>query len=72
MVCTDQVLETRQKADGVSINAGVTQRIDGSESEKKAIRDVLKRMDQYFTNEVLALPEYEYAKPRCKNTNELM
>ena len=71
MVCTDQVLETRQKVDGTSTSVGVTQRIDGSESEKKAIREVLKRMDQYFTKEVLALPEYEYARSRCKNKNEL-
>jgi hypothetical protein len=71
MVCTDQVLETRQKIDGTSIDVGVTQRIDGSESEKKAIREVLKRMDQYFTTEVLALPEYEFARHRCKNSNEL-
>lgn len=71
MVCTDQVLEARQQADGTSIHVGVTQRIDGSETEKAAIREVLQRMDEYFLNEVLALPEYSYARHRCKNSNEL-
>ena len=64
MVCTKNVLETRQQYDGYTINVGVTQRIDGSESEKQAIRDVLKHMDHYFFHEVLALPEYAYARSR--------
>jgi ShK domain-like len=71
MTCTDQVLEIRQQADGESINVGLTQRIDGSETEKAAIREVLRRMDEYFLREVLALPEYAYARSRCKNSNEL-
>ncbi|OEU20554.1 hypothetical protein FRACYDRAFT_153985, partial [Fragilariopsis cylindrus CCMP1102] len=50
---------------------GVTQRIDGSESEKQAVRDVLKHMDNYFFHEVLALQEYEYARSRWYNSNEL-
>ena len=37
---------------------GVAQRVDGSESEKKAIQEVLKLMDDYFNKEVYALPEY--------------
>jgi hypothetical protein len=64
MVCTAEVLETREKYDGTLINVGVTQRVDGSETEKQAIRQVLKNMDNYFFNEVLALPEYEYARSR--------
>ncbi len=71
MQCTDQVLELRQKIDGTSINVGVTQRFDGTEIEKQAIRDVMKQMDRYFFQEVLALPEYEYARSRCQNSNEL-
>jgi hypothetical protein len=71
MVCTNQVLETRQQFDGASINVGVTQRIDGSETEKAAIREVLERMDEYFVKEVLSLPEYVYSRTRCKNSNEL-
>jgi len=71
MICTREVLETRTQYDDNSINVGVTQRIDGSESEKQAVRDVLKHMDHYFFHEVLALPEYEYARSRCKNSNEL-
>jgi hypothetical protein len=61
--CTDDVLETREEVDGRTIDVGVTQRIDGSDSEKKAIREVLRRMDEYFFKEVLAMPEYENVRP---------
>jgi hypothetical protein len=61
--CTDDVLETREEVDGQTIDVGVTQRIDGSDSEKKAIREVLRRMDEYFFKEVLAMPEYENVRP---------
>mmetsp|Transcript_8355 Transcript_8355/g.17319 ORF Transcript_8355/g.17319 Transcript_8355/m.17319 type:complete len:151 (+) Transcript_8355:197-649(+) len=71
MTCTKEVLETRTLYDRVSINVGVTQRIDGSDAEKQAVRDVLKHMDNYFFHEVLALPEYEFSRSRCKNSNEL-
>lgn len=64
MTCTREVLETRTLHDNISINVGVTQRIDGSDAEKQAVRDVLKHMDNYFFHEVLALPEYEYARSR--------
>lgn len=64
MTCTREVLETRTLYDSISINVGVTQRIDGSDAEKQAVRDVLKHMDNYFFHEVLALPEYEYARSR--------
>ena len=62
--CTDDVFATRYQVDGSTIDVGVTQRIDGSEIEKTAIREVLRRMDHYFFNEVLAMPEYEYARQR--------
>ena len=39
-------------------NLGLAQRIDGTESEKKAIMEVLVRMDDYFIHEVLAHPDY--------------
>ena len=64
MTCTREVLETRTRYDDASINVGVTQRIDGSDSEKQAVRDVLKHMDDYFFHEVLALPEYDHARSR--------
>lgn len=64
MLCTREVLETRTRIDDGSINVGVTQRIDGSDAEKQAVRDVLKHMDNYFFHEVLALPEYDYARSR--------
>ena len=46
------------------ISHGVTQRIDGSDSEKKAIKEVLRRMDDYFMNEVLVMPAYETVRYR--------
>ena len=64
MTCTREVRETRTQYDNISINVGVTQRIDGSDAEKQAVRDVLKHMDHYFFHEVLALPEYDYARSR--------
>jgi len=72
-VCTRDVLELRDKYDGDDgmINVGITQRVDGAEQERKAIRDVLHQMDMYFFEEVLAFPEYSYARSRCKNSNEL-
>jgi hypothetical protein len=63
-VCTRKVLETRKLYDGEMINVGVTQRVDGAEEEKQAIRDVLHRMDMYFFQEVLAFPEYSFARSR--------
>mmetsp|Transcript_52385 Transcript_52385/g.126783 ORF Transcript_52385/g.126783 Transcript_52385/m.126783 type:complete len:186 (+) Transcript_52385:157-714(+) len=70
-VCTRDVLELREQYDGEMINVGITQRVDGAETERKAIRDVLHQMDMYFFEEVLAFPEYSYARSRCKNSNEL-
>lgn len=62
--CTskEDILSTRLSVDGKSIDVGVSQRVDGSESEKKAIREVLDKMDTYFFNEVLAMPEYKYVR----------
>ena len=62
MVCTRDVLEARRTYDGFTTYVGVTQRVDGTESEKEAIRDVLKHMDHYFFHEVMALPEYAFAR----------
>lgn len=47
-----------------SLDRGVPQRIDGSENEKKAIAEVLRRMDEYFLNEVMSYPEYEITRNR--------
>jgi hypothetical protein len=44
--------------------AGVEQRIDGSDSEKMAIREILERMEDYYRNEVLAMPVYEGIRSR--------
>jgi hypothetical protein len=66
-LCTENPLRLRREADGLPPKTisqyetitGVTQRIDGSDTEKKAISEILERMDDYFLNEVLAIPEYE-------------
>lgn len=70
-MCTHDPINLRHKLDGRLLDVGVAQRIDGSDAEKEAIRDVLKRMDDYFYEEVLAMPEYEFVRPMCKNTNEV-
>jgi hypothetical protein len=58
--CTDDpLLLTRMKehqsgSHKSEYNLGLAQRIDGTESEKEAIVDVLARMDAYFIDEVLS------------------
>ncbi|CAB9520321.1 prolyl 4-hydroxylase [Seminavis robusta] len=75
--CTDDPLLLAQAVDPTTgeqtgrYNLGLSQRIDGTESEKQAIRDVLERMEHYFIHEVLSHPEYASARNRCKNLNEL-
>ena len=49
---------------GEIVSTGVPQRIDGTEAEQNAIKDVLKRMNEYFYNEILSLPEYEFMRQR--------
>lgn len=53
------------------ITAGVPQRIDGTESEQAAIKQVLRQMTHYFHAEVLSMPEYESIRSQCQNRNEL-
>ena len=67
--CTDNPLLLAQainhKGEQTSrYNLGLAQRIDGTEAEKKAIVEVLNRMDDYVINEVLAHPEYASVRPR--------
>lgn len=71
--CTDVPIKKRvTKAAGYSdgdtrleegtlplVRLGVKQRIDGSESERKAVSNLLILMDQYYWNEVMSKPEYE-------------
>ena len=40
-------------------NLGVAQRMDGSDTEKSLIRDVISMMQQYFMDEVLSKPVYK-------------
>jgi hypothetical protein len=76
--CTDDPLVLTQAVDpttGLSTNKynlGLDQRIDGTESEKQAIRDVLVRMDEYYINEVLAHPEYATTRNRWYVFNQSM
>jgi hypothetical protein len=66
MVCTenDRIIETRLMYDTTFVDVGVTQRVDGSDEEKQAVKEVLKQMDRYFFQEVLALPQYHYARSK--------
>lgn len=52
-------------------NMGIEQRIDGTEMEQKAIRDVIDMMNQYWFEEVLSKPMYQAVRKTCKNRNEL-
>lgn len=61
-IMTREIIDRPKNSDYVPIDqqiTGVEQRIDGSESEKKAIKEILIRMDNYFIEEVLAIPDYE-------------
>lgn len=65
-VCSDDPLITRKEIDSVKvsqgtveeISRGVAQRIDGTEAEQNAIREVLAQMDRYYLEEVLSKPVY--------------
>mmetsp|Transcript_1916 Transcript_1916/g.3668 ORF Transcript_1916/g.3668 Transcript_1916/m.3668 type:complete len:221 (+) Transcript_1916:50-712(+) len=50
---------------------GVDQRIDGSNTEKELIRDVISMMQQYFMDEVLVKPAYKDVRHNCKNQYDL-
>jgi hypothetical protein len=67
-VCSDDPYITRNTLDSLKdtkqgtpkqINKGIAQRIDGTEAEQNAIREVLSQMDRYYLEEVLSKPEYE-------------
>lgn len=63
-ICYSDPIKVRRKVDPPGVVAeesslGVKQRIDGTESEKKAIREVLKLMNMYWHEEVLSNHDYE-------------
>ena len=60
--CTYDVMTLRKQLDGKSFDVGVPQRVDGTEAEREAVGEVLKRMDDYFYEEVLAMPEYGHVR----------
>ena len=68
--CTDdplvltRAIDPKTGAQNAGLNLGLAQPIDGTDSEKLAIMDVLVRMDDYFINEVLAHPEYASVRNR--------
>eukprot|EP00568_Trieres_chinensis_P001490 CAMPEP_0183295324 /NCGR_PEP_ID=MMETSP0160_2-20130417/3328_1 /TAXON_ID=2839 ORGANISM="Odontella Sinensis, Strain Grunow 1884" /NCGR_SAMPLE_ID=MMETSP0160_2 /ASSEMBLY_ACC=CAM_ASM_000250 /LENGTH=162 /DNA_ID=CAMNT_0025456793 /DNA_START=32 /DNA_END=520 /DNA_ORIENTATION=+ len=74
-VCVDNQSEAKKVlADtygDVFLNRGVQQRIDGSEAEREAVKDILDMMEDYFLHEVFGRPEYSNVRGRCKNMNEL-
>lgn len=41
------------------ISGGVVQRVDGSEAEKKAVKNVMQKMYEYFISEVYSKADYE-------------
>jgi hypothetical protein len=66
-VCTDDPVATRRLADTEKIqrgyppdrmHMGIPQRVDGTEAEQEAIKDVIRLMNEYFYGEVLAKPAY--------------
>jgi hypothetical protein len=63
-LCTQDPLLVRERLDARSLDVGEHQRIEGSEEEKRNIREVLRQMDAYFNDEVLAMPEYEHVRFR--------
>ena len=63
--CSSDPMEIRSKVDAIPIviseenSLGMDQRIDGTESEQKAIKEVLKLMNLYWHEEVLSNRDYE-------------
>jgi hypothetical protein len=66
-VCSDDPYVTRLALDSVikvsqgtveEISRGVAQRIDGTELEQNAIREILSMTDRYYLEEVLSKPAY--------------
>jgi hypothetical protein len=65
-VCSDDPFVTRKALDSIKvsqgtveeISRGVAQRIDGTEMEQNAIREVISQTDRYYLEEVLSKPAY--------------
>jgi len=53
----EQIQSEAQRAD--PFHWGVDQRIDGSDTEKESIQDVISMMQRYFMDEVLVKPAYK-------------
>ena len=47
-----------------TMGRGVVQRIDGSETEKSAVKEILKKMDDYFVHEVFSKSDFEIVRGR--------
>jgi hypothetical protein len=58
--CYLNPIDARRLVDGEAktqqISRGVNQRVEGTDEEKRAIQEVLSRMDDYYYDMVLALP----------------
>ena len=58
--CTTRSEQIQREAQrGDPFHWGVDQRIDGSDTEKESIQDVISMMQQYFMDEVLVKPAYK-------------
>lgn len=70
-LCTNDPIGTRrllEKSNLVNplhiMGRGVVQRIDGSEAERAAVKEILRKMDNYVVHEVLSKPEHEISRGR--------
>jgi hypothetical protein len=70
-ICTNDPIGTREILEKNSLmgplhtmGRGVVQRIDGSETEKSAVKEILKKMDDYFVHEVFSKSDFEIVRGR--------
>mmetsp|Transcript_17099 Transcript_17099/g.28398 ORF Transcript_17099/g.28398 Transcript_17099/m.28398 type:complete len:144 (-) Transcript_17099:157-588(-) len=73
-ICTNDPLHVRRMLDQNNnpLVRGVrSQRVDGTTTEKEAVKNVLQRMDDYMIHEVMSKVDYESVRQRCQNNNEL-
>jgi hypothetical protein len=57
--CASDPLKIRRLIETSNLDMGVRQRIDGSETEVEAIKEVLRLMQLYWYDEVLSRDQYK-------------
>ncbi|KAL7464110.1 hypothetical protein ACHAXS_004444 [Conticribra weissflogii] len=68
---SDEVIKTIPTTSSSDVELGVEQTISGNDEEMKKIMDVMTHMHNYFEEEVISRPEYDYVRGRCQNHHEL-